>query len=209
MAGTDFVLDSGTITFGADDTTQTFEVVIPAGAAANRTVNLALTNPGGGATLGDPHAAVLTIVDGEALPALSIENLASDTGGLHFQVSLSKAEDWAVAFTYTTVDGTAVAGVDYVAGNQTLVILPGETSLVIDVPSIPTAPNVAGKTLSVALSDPLGATVATAEAEGTIMGPATGRIKCGAGAGGASLPIFYALCWVGLAVMKWRQPRGG
>ncbi|HEU5321239.1 MAG TPA: Calx-beta domain-containing protein, partial [Methylomirabilota bacterium] len=66
VAGTDYTATSGTLTFGAGVTTRTFTVPIADNgvAAPSRSVNLLLSNPGGGARLGAQSAAALWIVDG-------------------------------------------------------------------------------------------------------------------------------------------------
>jgi hypothetical protein len=65
--GSDYTAVNGTLTFAAGVTTQTFTVAITNDVAveSNETVNLTLSNPTGGATLGTPVSAVLTIVDDE------------------------------------------------------------------------------------------------------------------------------------------------
>jgi hypothetical protein len=73
-AGVDYSTNSGTRTFTNGDTTpKTFDVSISEDSLieGNETVNLALSNPTGGATLGTPNTAVLTIVDNDAPLLLS------------------------------------------------------------------------------------------------------------------------------------------
>jgi hypothetical protein len=71
-AGTDYTATSGTLTFGPGQTSQTFTVTpLDNGLVTvnGLTVNLTLSQPGGGATLGSPATAVLTIQD-EELPGV-------------------------------------------------------------------------------------------------------------------------------------------
>ena len=58
----------GTITFNAGQTSRTFTVPIINDTLddGNRTVNLTLSNPTGGAQLGTQNTAVLTITDNDA-----------------------------------------------------------------------------------------------------------------------------------------------
>jgi Bacterial Ig-like domain (group 3)/Calx-beta domain/Right handed beta helix region len=65
VAGVDYVAKSGTLAFGPGVTKQSFTVQLMNNFVvnSNRTVNLTLSNPGGGAVLGTPAAAVLTIVN--------------------------------------------------------------------------------------------------------------------------------------------------
>ena len=64
VAGKDYTAASGTLTFQAGETDKTFSVTIlpnPSQAASSVTVNLALSQPTGGSTLGSPSTAILTI----------------------------------------------------------------------------------------------------------------------------------------------------
>jgi hypothetical protein len=65
--GQDYSARSGTLSFGAGATSVTFTVPITNDSVdePNETVNLTLSNPGGGATLGARPTAVLTIVDND------------------------------------------------------------------------------------------------------------------------------------------------
>ncbi len=68
-AGIDYESASGTLTFGAGVTEQSFEVPILDDAAYEgpETIRLTLSNPGGGASLGDPAQATVTVGDEEDL----------------------------------------------------------------------------------------------------------------------------------------------
>jgi hypothetical protein len=71
-AGTDYSAASGTLTFGLGQTSQTFTITpLDNGQVTlgGLTVNLALSQPGGGAALGSTAAAVLTILDDD-LPSV-------------------------------------------------------------------------------------------------------------------------------------------
>jgi hypothetical protein len=73
-----------------------------------------------------------------------------------FTVSLSQATSNPVSLGIRTVDGTAIAGVDYDDDLQLLNFLPGETTKTFDVAF---KQGVTGKTFSVLLSDPTDATI--------------------------------------------------
>jgi DNA/RNA endonuclease G (NUC1) len=70
LSGLDYAPASGTLTFAAGETSKAFPVQIldDQDFEGNETVNLALTAPTGGAVLGSPSAALLTITDNEVAP---------------------------------------------------------------------------------------------------------------------------------------------
>jgi hypothetical protein len=70
-AGADYTATSQTISFADGDTankTITIAIQEDVNVEGNETVNLSLSNPTGGATLGSPSTAVLTIVDNDTAP---------------------------------------------------------------------------------------------------------------------------------------------
>jgi len=77
ISGTDYIPVTGTLNFTAGQLSNSFPVQIIDNSVANsnKTVNLMLSNPQGGATLGFPTNAVLTIIDDEsqAIPNTSGE----------------------------------------------------------------------------------------------------------------------------------------
>jgi len=73
-AGSDYTAVSGTLSFAVSETTKTFNIPVINDTAVegNETVNIALSNPTGGATLGTPSTAVLTIIDDDVACTYSI-----------------------------------------------------------------------------------------------------------------------------------------
>jgi hypothetical protein len=137
----DYTETIGTLTWGdGDSATKTFSVSIINDSLdeSDETVLLGLGNPGGGATLGSPASAVLTIVDDDLPPKVSINDVSiaegnSGTTDFTFTVSLAAASGQTVSVNYTTADNTAQAGSDYQAANAMLTFVPGETSKQITV----------------------------------------------------------------------------
>ncbi len=76
----DYVTTYGTLTFGSNEMTKTFTIPIydDTEDETNETVILTLSNPTGGATLGNPRTATLTIVDDD----VNVEGTYSMTGSL-------------------------------------------------------------------------------------------------------------------------------
>ena len=85
-----------------------------------------------------------------------------------FTVTLSTPSSQTATVKYTTMDGTAIAGVDYEAVTGTLTFVPGQTQETIEVPILGDIDEEADKSFTVALSDPTFATIADATATGTL-----------------------------------------
>ena len=90
-------------------------------------------------------------------------------GTIEFEVTLNARDDCeTVTVDWVTADGTATAGEDYTAANGTLSFGPGETSKMVSVVILDDTVEDSGETLTLQLSNPSGATLADAEATGTI-----------------------------------------
>jgi GH18 family chitinase len=106
-------------------------------------------------------------------PTVSISNASisegnSGTSQLRFTVALSKASPDTVTVGYNTANGTATAGTDYTATAGTLTFTPGVTSQQLSVAVTGDTTVEPTETLSVTLTNPTGATLATGTATGTI-----------------------------------------
>ena len=117
---------------------------------------------------GTPVAPVAP-TDGPPALAIATANAAEGDDVLRFTVSLSGAAAGAVTVAYETEDGTAKAGADYQAASG-LLTFPAESTVAqqIEVRLLDDEVDESGETLTVRLSDPQGATLATATATGTI-----------------------------------------
>jgi hypothetical protein len=128
-AGSDYTAASGTLSWAnGDSANKTFTVAILEDAAVegSETVNLTLSGPTGGATLGTQQTAVLTITDNDNPPAGSIQFTAStisvSEGGSVVTITASRTGGTfgAIGATYATSNGTAIATSDYNAASGTL-----------------------------------------------------------------------------------------
>ena len=175
---------SGTITFAPGQTSQTFTIPINDDQIdeQDETVNLALGTPSGGATLGSPINAILTIVDNDNQPTLAISDVSGNEGDtgttpLTFTVTLTGQSSQVVTVNYATSNGTAIAPGDYTAiQNGEIIFNPGETTKQITV-------NVNGdyirepnETFFVNLNGPVGAVISDAQATGTIINDDQGGV---------------------------------
>ncbi len=165
-AGSDYTTASGTLTFAPGQTVQTFEVPILDDAIdeADETVLLTLSDAGD-AMLGSPNPAMLTILDDDG-PEVAF-NAASysvneGVGNAVITVTLSYTSVQTIPVVYTTSDGLATVGNDYVATSGTLTFAPGEQSLTISVPIIDDDTLLeADEALTLTLSNPAHATLGT------------------------------------------------
>ena len=121
----------------------------------------------------DKIAADCETVQGVPKPTVSVANVSQAEGDAGstpaaFTVSLSKASPLRVTVAYATADGTATAGADYTATSGTLVFAPGQTSQTVAVAVVGDTVFEPDETFTLALSNPVNATLGTATATGTI-----------------------------------------
>ncbi len=105
-----------------------------------------------------------------ALAAASVKEGALGGGAKAvFALSLSAPSAVPMTVAYSTADGTAVAGRDFTATSGTVTFAPGATKAEISVAVIGDAATESSETFSLVLSAPQGATLAQANAVGTIL----------------------------------------
>jgi Calx-beta domain-containing protein len=174
VAGSDYVATSGTLTFAPGTTTQNITVLVNGDVVAepNETFFVNLSSPVN-ATIADAQG-VGTILNDDA-PAITIADraMAEGTGGttpMPFTVTLSVPTTSTVAVAYATAPGTATGGgVDYFDASGTVTFNPGVTSQTITVTLNADALPEPNETFFVNLSSPTNATIARAQAVGTII----------------------------------------
>ncbi len=177
----DFNLASGTLSFDAGDTSKTIALKIKEDqlSEGSENLNVTLSNPGGGASLGSPSAAVVTILDNEASNGSNSSSSATGGGtssnpngtlnfnasgygvmenGGSFTVTVSRTggTTGAVGVTYATSNGTGQSGNEYTATSGTLSFAAGETSKTFTVAVNDDSQNDGSKTFNLALSAPTG-----------------------------------------------------
>ena len=166
-AGSDYTAKSGTLTFGAGVTSKTFAIPIVKDTLdeSDETVNLTLSNPTGGATLGTPDTAVLTIIDNDSGGVLQFSSATYSvnegvlSGKAVIKVTRSGGSASGVSVDYTITDGTAVSGTDYNATNGTLIFAAGQTSKTFTIDIINDPVDEPNKTVNLALLNPQGGAI--------------------------------------------------
>ena len=173
----DYIGTTFTVSFADGETSKAVSIPIVNDALDedDETVNLALSDPTGGAVIGSPSTAVLTIVDDDATPTISINDVTVPDANFPgtnavFFVTLSAPSGKPVTVVAQTADGTAKAGADYNAvGPLTLTFRPGETIKPLTVPVIDDLLDEDDETFVVNLTSPTNATIAKPQGVATIV----------------------------------------
>ncbi|SOU08869.1 hemagglutinin [Xanthomonas arboricola pv. fragariae] len=174
-AGVDYVASSLTgQTIPAGSSSATFTVLVNGDTLSepNETFFVNVSNVTG-ASVGDGQGQG-TIVNDDALPALSIDDVSVNEGNsgtttATFTVSLSAASGQTVSVNYITADGTATAGSDYAARSGTLTFAPGVTAQGVAITVNGDTALEPNETFSVGLSGASNASIARATGTGTIV----------------------------------------
>jgi uncharacterized repeat protein (TIGR01451 family)/uncharacterized delta-60 repeat protein len=167
---------STNITFGNGVTSRTVAITIfdDGGVNADRTINLALGSPGGGALLGGTSNAVLTVVNDDAFGELAFSttdyfvnergtNTQSGSGTSFAVITVIRKNGSAgvVSVDFATVPGgTATPGADFVNTNRTLVFNPGQLIQTVEVPILNDPDLEAEETVFLNLVNPVNGTIA-------------------------------------------------
>jgi hypothetical protein len=165
-AGSDYSARSGTLSWANGDAmAKSFTVPITDDTTfeGNETVNLTLTSPTGGASLGTPSTAVLTITENDVAPAGSLQfsmasySIAESGAMVTITATRTGGTNGAVSVSYATSNGTATAGSDYTTASGTLSWPSGQSgSRTFSVPILDDVADESNETVNVALSAPTG-----------------------------------------------------
>nr|WP_324251942.1 putative Ig domain-containing protein [Xanthomonas arboricola] len=175
-SGTDYAAVSSPLTIPAGQTSGTIIINPTADTTIepDETVVISLA-AGSGYSVGSPNSATGTIANDDQ-PSLSINDVSVNEGNAGttnatFTVSLSQpAGAGGVSFDIATADGTATAGVDYVASSLTGQTIPaGSSSATFTVLVNGDTLSEPNETFFVNVSNVTGATVADAQGLGTIV----------------------------------------
>ncbi len=168
LAGSQVECDLGTLAGGA---AATITVVTTPGVTGQITNLVTVGRAEADTYAGNNSTESVTTV---AMPSLSIADVSVVEGNsgqtnMVFSVQLAPASPLTVTVAFATTDGTAQAGIDYVATNGILTFIPGQTTTNVIVAVLGDTVMEGHKTFTVTLSSPVNAVLADAVATGTIL----------------------------------------
>jgi hypothetical protein len=171
-AGSDYITNTGTLTFVPGDVIETIAVVVNGDVSeeSNETFTVNLSNPEN--SLINKEIGVGVITDDDGLPSISISDTTvtegnSGTTSALFTVTMSNPSSQTVSVDFATSAGTALAGVDYASNTGTLVFTSGQTSKTITVLINGDLTDESNETYTVTLSNPANAIIGFGTGTGT------------------------------------------
>lgn len=159
-AGVDYTATSGSLSFGPGIVSRSFTVPLlaPRTPEPDLTLQLALSNPTGGASIGTPRAAVLTLTSRDPLLQFSAGSYTVGETGPKALITVKRSGPLGGVLTvnYATADGTATAGSDYAPVSGTLTFGPRTVAQTFAVPVSDGALVEGDETIHLGLSNPTG-----------------------------------------------------
>ncbi|MGK2857350.1 MAG: beta strand repeat-containing protein, partial [Thermoanaerobaculia bacterium] len=173
-ADADYVANSNSLSFAPGVLTQNVVVVVNGDATpeANETFTVVLSSPAGASILDDSGTG--TIVDDDGPTSLIVDDPTATEGidpTIVFTVTRSGNTAPAVTVDYAVTPGTATTPEDYTASdpfNGTLSFAAGETSMTVTMNVVDDGLFELAETLTITLSNAVGATISDASGTGTI-----------------------------------------
>jgi hypothetical protein len=169
LANVDYLPTDGTLTIPAGETSATVAVVVIGENVDEGVERFALwLNTPTGATIADSSGRI-TIVDddegetGSQGPTISLRNISVGENAINQGVSLTVAVTGSpsspIVVTYSTADGTATAGQDYISAQQTVTIPAGMTGYILRIGIIDDTRAEGTEQFTVRLSNVVGAEI--------------------------------------------------
>ncbi|MDX2213900.1 MAG: Calx-beta domain-containing protein [Oculatellaceae cyanobacterium bins.114] len=162
-AGNDFTSTPIVVNFAEGQTTQTVTIPITndTDVEGNETVNLSLSNPTGGATLGTQTTATLTIIDNDSPGTLAFSSATysvneNGTPVTTVTVTRTGGSIGAVSATVTPTNGTATAGSDFTSTPIVVNFAEGQTTQTVTIPILNDTQVESNETVNLSLSNPTG-----------------------------------------------------
>jgi hypothetical protein len=161
-AGVNYTATTGTVTFGAGETSKTVPIPILRDNVVTGplTFTFALGSPTGGGTLGSPAAATVTIGDvdlgGVVVLSAKTYSVIENAGNVSVTLTRSGGAAANASVLLTISNGTALAGTDYTNVSQRVTFAAGQASTKVVIPIINNTLPDGDRTFTVALSAPQG-----------------------------------------------------
>jgi hypothetical protein len=184
IAGQDYTSTSGTLTFGAGETSKTIQIPITDDSTteADETFTVSLSNTTNLESLGSPNTLQVTVQDRTTVPSVVINSflvLEGNTGStdVQFTVNLSAATGRTVRVDFATVNQGAFggskcdnsAGIDYVSASGTFTFSTGTTAFAVPVKVCGDTNAEVNESFRLALSNVTGASFLTNQGFATII----------------------------------------
>ncbi|WP_428312727.1 Calx-beta domain-containing protein [Hydrocarboniphaga sp.] len=223
VSGSDYNANSGTLSWAAGDATPrvlTIQIIDDAAFEGDETFSVALSEPTGGATLGGPASTTITIADDEVAFSGGLRFGASAyevdeaAGSIAIAVVRGGSSEGTVSVAYSTVNGQAVSGADYIASSGRLTWADGDMEPKTIAVQILRDSSVEGaENFSVVLSSPTGGVTLDNPSSASIVitdanADDEGSGSSGKGGGGAVDPRWLAVL-LAAAMMRAAMHRRG
>ncbi len=136
---------------------------------ADGAISVALQE-GAGHEIAGSESAEVAVADNDEAPAVTISDARAfeGAGEIPFPVMLSAPSAKTISIAWTTAEGTATAGADFVAATGSLLFPPGRTADTITVALVDDLVDEDDETFTVSLGDPVNVVLDIGEATGTI-----------------------------------------
>lgn len=142
---------------GVTEKTETISITDDSVVESSEYFNVAIGNPTGGATIGSPSSAQVTIEDhepGQFYFAASSYSVSEGSNSKMVTIGRMNGSDGSACFNYATSNGTAVSGSDYSSSSGQLCMSDGQTSKNLWVSIVNDSTHENSETFSVNLSGP-------------------------------------------------------
>ncbi len=171
----DYNANSGTLTFNPGDTMKTITVIVKGDVfyEADENFYVNLTNVNSTKGMFADSIGICTIVNNDPVPAFSITDVTqaetdAGTSNFIFTLRLTNPRDQIITVDYSTANGTAVAGSDYVATSGILSYAVGDTVKTISIQVNGDLVNEANEAFYINLTNVLNATISDSQGVGAI-----------------------------------------
>ena len=136
-AGLDYTTTTGTLIFNPGELVKSFDITIVVDSLYehDETLYISLSNPVM-AALGNQNISEIRIIDDDPAPMIEFDTppfTVEEGGSAVVTLSRTGGDSVTSAVEYATADGSAIAGVDYIAASGTVTFAPGENIKTINI----------------------------------------------------------------------------